>query len=164
MDNEEVVVDTLTPQEEPEESAEELKARLAKAEEVANNYKIRAEKAEARAKEEKEEVKSPLNLSAGDMMAIKNANVDPEDMDAVEDFAKWRKISLREALVHPEMKAILDYRNEIKTTTVATNVENVRRGATKINDETLVMNASMGKIPTSDDEIEALVAAKFKRK
>jgi hypothetical protein len=145
------------------EDIESVRARLAKAEEIAENQRIRAEKAEAKAKERKVE---PTNtsLNAGDMMAIKNANIDPQDMDLVEKFSKDNGLSLRESLQHPHVKAILAYEEELRTTAVATNVESVRRGASKMSSEALLQNASAGKIPTSDDEIEALISAKLKRK
>lgn len=145
------------------EDIESVRAKLAKAEEIAENQRIRAEKAEARAKEKKVEP-SNTSLNAGDMMAIKNANIDPQDMDLVEKFAKDNNMSLRESLMHPHVKAILAYEEELRTTAVATNVESVRRGASKISVDRLLENASAGKIPTSDDEIEALISAKLKRK
>lgn len=147
---------------EQEESIDEIKARLAKAEEIAENQRIRAEKAEAKAKAQP--AKAPSSLNAGDMMAIKNANISETDMDIVEKFARDNNLSLRESLQHPHVKAILAYEEELKTTAIATNVEGVRRGTVKVTDDTLLQNASAGKLPTADDEIERLVAAQMKHK
>jgi len=152
------------PEYEQEESIEEIKARLAKAEEVAQNQKIRAEKAEAEAKAKKEPVRTGnLTLNAGDLMAIKNADIDPEGMDIVEKYARDNNLSLREAIAHPHVKAILSVEKELKTTAIAANVEGVRRGTIKVSDDTLLKNADAGKLPDADDDIERLVAARFKR-
>jgi hypothetical protein len=143
---------------EQQEDVEELKKKLATLEAQKEHWRRKA----AEKKETVQEVQSSLTLSAGDMMAIKNADLAPQDMDLVEKFAKDNKLSLREALAHPHAKAILAYESELRNTAVATNVENVRRGSARIDPETLLNNASMGKIPTNDDEIEALIQAKRK--
>jgi hypothetical protein len=141
-----------------EESVEELKKRLATLEAQKEHWRDKANKTV--------EVKpSPrLGLSAGDLMAIKNADIEEKDMDLVEKFANDNGLPLREALHHPHMKAILAYEKEVRTTSVATNVENVRRGAVKVTDDTLISNAMNNKLPTTDDEIEQLIHAKFKRR
>jgi len=72
-------------------------------------------------------------------------------------------VSVREALKNPELKAILSLREEQRSTAAATNVSNVRRGQSKIDDGALLSNASAGKLPDSDDEINRLIAAKMKR-
>ena len=154
------------PQEEaqPEVNLEEKLAELEK--KLATTVAQKEHWREEAAKAKKAPAPTPtMNLSPGDMLAVQQAKItEADDMDRVAWFADSNGISLREALVHPEMKAILALREEQRRVAVATNVESVRRGSVKINDETLLQNASMGKIPTADDEIEALVSAKFKRK
>lgn len=162
---EQEVTPEVTEQEvevEPEVDVEAIKAELEKAKQIAENQRIRAEKAEAKAKVKPEPSNNSLN--AGDMMAIKNADLDPQDMDLVEKFAKDNNISLREALAHPHAKAILAYEAELRTTAIATNVEGVRRGSVKVTDDTLLNNASANKLPTTEDDIERLVSAKMKQK
>ena len=71
---------------ESSESLEELKERLAKAEELANNYKIRAEKAEKkseRTETPKVAPKKSSDLSPADIIALTKANIDPEDIEEV---------------------------------------------------------------------------------
>jgi len=145
------------------DEVEAMRAELEKAKQIAENQRIRAEKAEAKAKIRPEQ-QSSVVLNAGDMMAIKNADLDPKDMDLVEKYAKDNNMSLREAISHPHVKAILSYEAELRTTAIATNVEGVRRGTVKVTDDTLINNANAGKIPTSDDEIERLVSARMKQK
>jgi len=158
--------DSETESKEQEETIEELRAKLAeteaakvKADEIAENQRIRAEKAERKAKDSK----NNDSLSSYDMLAILAAKVDEEDTDRVIKFAKDEGISVREALKNPELKAILDVRAEQRDTAAAANTTNVRRGPSKTPDDVLISNASKGKLPESDEEIARLVAAKSKR-
>lgn len=177
MNDEEIVVadPTETPAEvvedddSPEESPEELKARLAKAEELANNYKIRAEKAEKKAKESEkpketkpEESKSE-GLSFKDSLAIINAKVHEDDIDEVVEYAKFKNISVAEALKSDAMKATLAIKEEYRTTANATNVNTSRRSNAKTTDEALLNNAAQGKLPESEEEIARLIAAHQKK-
>jgi hypothetical protein len=155
--------------EEVEAAAEEeqidWEARAKKNEELANNYKVRAEKAEKKAKEI---VPSENHISQTDSItlaaAIAKGTVEEDDLDRVQKFAKDEGVSIKEALKSDELKAILALRVEKRATAQAANVSNVRRGPSKASDEVLVSNASKGRLPDSDDEIDRLMAAKAKRK
>lgn len=155
---EDTEVEVSTTDQEEEETVESLKKKLANTIAQKEHWRTKAT--------EKKEAPAPSKngLSAGDIQAISNAKIQPEDMDRVEWFAAANNISLRESLAHPEMKAILALREEQRNTAIATNVENVRRGTVKVTDDTLLNNASMNKFPESDDQIEQLIAAKFKRR
>lgn len=167
-ENEQEVTLDATEQETEVEQVDEveaMRAELEKAKQIAENQRIRAEKAEAKAKAQTtQERPSASSLNAGDMMAIKNADLDPQDMDLVEKFARDNNMSLREALAHPHAKAILAYEAEVRTTAIASNVDGVRRGTIKVTDDTLLQNASANKLPTTEDDIERLVSAKMKMK
>ena len=141
-----------------EESIEDLKKKLATVEAQKEHWREKANKTgEAKPVQH-------LGLSAGDLMAIKNADIEEKDMDLVEKFARDNGLPLREALHHPHMKAILSYEKELRTTSVATNVENVRRGAMKVTDDALLSNAINNKLPTTQDESERIRYAKSKRR
>lgn len=158
----EVTTETEEVTEEVEESVEELRERLAKAEELANNQKIRAEKAERLAK-----AKPPTDVNAlasKDLVAIMNAKVPEEDIDEVVEYAKYKKTSVSEVLKDPIMKATLDLRSEERNTASAANTSTSRRGSTRIPDDVLISNASRGKMPENDREIERLMNAKYKQK
>lgn len=158
--HEEIVEEVQEETYEPQEDIEELKKKLATLEAQKEHWREKATKAVER---KPEVVNSPANtLTPGDLIAITNAKINAEDMDRVDWFAKSNGISLREALEHPEMKAILEIRNEQRQSAIASNVESVRRGSAKMSEETLLNNARMGKLPTTDDEIEALVQAQSK--
>jgi hypothetical protein len=159
---EETVEEVVEEVQAPEESIDDVKAELAKAKEIAENQRIRAEKAEKKSKEAPASETSAM--SAADLLAVMNAKVHEDDMERVEKFAKMEGVSIRQALKDPELKAILEVRAEQRTTAAAANVSNVRRGPSKASDETLIANAEAGKLPDSDDDIARLIAAKSKRK
>lgn len=163
-----VVVPETTSEETVEETVEEVKSRAAKAEELANNYKRRAEKAEEEAKKMRGTTKeTPVahvkgnDMSFRDTVAIVKANVPEEDLDEVLDYAKFKGVSIVDALKSDTIKATLSLRAEQRNTASATHVGSARRGAVKISDEALVSNAEKGNIPESDDEITRLLKIKM---
>lgn len=129
-----------------EETTEELKARLAKAEEFGKNQKIRAERAEKKAKETVTTESKP-DVSYRDGIALVRANVSEDDMDEVIDFAKFKKISVAEALKTTAIKSILKEKEEIRKTAAATNTGSARRSSSKVSDEEIVERASRGEFP-----------------
>lgn len=159
------VVVPETAEEVTPEPEDDLNVRLqeesdkrVKAEEIAENQRIRAEKAEARAKQFKEAAKPAL--SSSDLLAVTNANIHEDDIERVERFAKSEGLSIKEALKHVELKAILDVRGEYRRSENAVNIQNVRAGNAQVSDEKLVQDASQGKFPDDDYGVERLVAAK----
>lgn len=171
----ETVVVPETTSEETVETLEEVKAQYEaerqarlKAEELANNQKIRAEKAEGEAKKTRGTTKeTPVahvkgnDMSFRDTVAIVKANVPEEDLDEVLDYAKFKGVSIVDALKSDTIKATLSLRAEQRNTASATHVGSARRGAVKISDEALVSNAEKGNIPESDDEITRLLKIKM---
>lgn len=96
----------------------ELADKATKAEEVARNQKIRAEKAEAEAKKPKKEDRKEDNLSIKDWKALQD--VPEEDIDEVMDFAKYKGVSIAEAKANPVVQTILKTRLEERKTAQAT--------------------------------------------
>lgn len=155
---EEPAVET-EPEPVPEpESADDLKKKIATLEAQKNHYRDKATKREAL------ETSTRADMSPADLVAVMNAGVHQDDMERVERFAISEGLSIREAVANPELKAILDVRSEQRQTAVASNVENVRAGSSKMSGEALVNRAKKGDIPNSPDEIEALVAEKLRHK
>lgn len=150
----EEVIDTVETQ---EESVEEIKARLAKAEELANNYKIRAEKAE---KKSKTETKPTSDLSGLDILTLSKANVDSEDVEEVVNWAKYKGVSVSEALKSNELNAILNVRKDMRVTANASNTGASRRQTGKLSDEALLNQARSGKMPESEEDLDRLVRLK----
>lgn len=160
---EEVVVPETTEEEvEPEEEVVEevdWKAEAEKQKEIAENQRIRAEKAE---KKTKEKVEPTSTHSTSDIVAL--SKVHEDDIERVEKFAKDEGVSIKEALKNDELTAILNVRAEKRNVSDATNTGNSRRVSAKVSDEALIANASSGKLPTSDEDIDRLIAAKLKNK
>ena len=161
MQDEQVTEETLDTQEveevveveEQDEPVDDIKAKLAKAEELANNYKIRAEKAEAKAKE----APKAQELSAVDILAVSKANIEPEDLGDVVDYAKYKGISIAEALRSPVVKATLAEKEELRKSAAAVNTGAVRRTSSKVSDDQLLANARKGIMPDSDEDLARLV-------
>jgi len=98
--------DTLEPQ--GDESNEEL----AKLKEIAENQKIRAEKAERELKEMKEvkpqETPRENILSQSDMIALIKEDIEDDGLiDEVKTFAKLKNITVKEALKSSVMRAVI---------------------------------------------------------
>ena len=157
---EEVDSNAAETDESSEESVEDMRARLAKAEELANNYKIRAEKAEKKAKEPEAKTQSRQkdnDLSTMDIIALSKANIEQEDMVDVLEYAKFKGISISDVLKSPVFKVILQEKVELRTTAAATNTGGARRQTGKVSDEALLASASKGNLPESEEEISRLV-------
>ena len=159
--------DDVETDENSEESVEEIKARLAKAEELANNYKIRAEKAEEKSKKtetSKVDPKKQSDLSPVDIIAISKANIEAEDIEDVIDYAKYKGISLVEALKSPVVQATISQKNELRKTAQATSTGSVRRGTSQVSDAQLLENARKGILPDSDADLDRLTSLQVNRK
>jgi len=172
MDEEKKEEDALNPDEEADldETADADDDELKKAKELANNYKIRAEKAESLAKQLKnkpkdkiKEVKEPQveGLGLKDIRAL--SDVHDDDVDDVIDYAKFKGIPVAEAKISIAMQGILKAKKEERKTAEATRTGGSRGGSSKISDESLLDNASTGKLPESDAEIARLMKAKQAR-
>ncbi len=148
-----------------DESSNDLQTELEKAKQLAENYKIRAEKAERVAKQVKQpEVKPEAkseDLSQTDFYALVKANVAEEDISEIKDYANLKKISITEALKTSFIKSYLGDKEEQRKVAQATNVSNVRRGSSQVSEEVLEENARQGKLPTDDNEIKRLARNKI---
>lgn len=139
-----------------------------KAKELAENYKIRAEKAEKASKKGNSEgEKTPKNerneeMSPRDIIALTNANIADEDIDVVLDYAKFKKISVVEALKSSVVKATLAENEEHRKTAAATNIGTGRRGVQQKSENVLLSEFKSGKVPETDDEMERLALARMK--
>ena len=98
------------------------------------------------------------------MYALNKANVEEEDLSEVIEFAKFKNISVAEALKSSVVKTLLSEKEELRKTANATNIGNVKRGSTQVSDQTLLENASQGIMPESDEDIQRLAKARFEAK
>ena len=173
MEDEIVVADNSNTAEEEvletsnEESnnTDELAERLAKAEELANNYKIRAEKAERLAKAPKLDAQptpkqTPTagnDITTKDLYALMEAKVAEEDIEEVKEYASLKKISIAEALKTNIVKTILSDKAEQRQTAIAANVGSSKRGTGKVSDDALLAKAAKGELPENDADLERLI-------
>lgn len=132
---------------------------LAKAKEVAENQKIRAEKAEKERKVEKKEDTS--GLSTKDVIYLAKADIHEEDLSDVLDWAKFKNITVSEA--HKQLKTALDVRNAERKTAEATNTS-ASRASTVITGESLIDKAKQGQFSEKDEDIDKIVEARMQEK
>lgn len=148
-----------------EESSSELEARLAKAEELAQNYKIRAEKAERLAKavktsEPQKQTPTAGELGTKDLYALMEAKVPQDDIDEVTEYARFKGISVAEALKSNVVKTMLSDKAEMRNTAQASNVGTARRGSAKVSDEVLLSKASKGELPDNEEDMMRVIRAR----
>lgn len=154
--------------EETDESSEDefdWKAEALKQKQIAENQRIRAEKAEKKDKPEVSKVapKKQSELSAVDIIAISKANIEAEDVEDVLDYAKYKGISIAEALKSSVVKATLSQKEELRKTAQATSTGTSRRGTASITDAQLIANAEKGIMPESDADYDRLAELRLKR-
>lgn len=148
---------------------DEALANAKKVEEIANNQRIRAEKAEAKLKNSSPErtatskTGSP-EISVIDTIALSKANLEPEDIPEVLEYAKFKGISVSEALKSPIIAATLHEKAEYRKTAAAANTGAARRGSTKLSDSSLLENARNGIMPDSVEDIQRLSLLRRKAK
>ncbi len=138
--------------------AEERNEELKKAKEVAENQRIRAEKAE---KGKKEEHDIHPDLSTKDVLYLAKADIHEDDINDVLEWAKFKKISVSEA--HKALKGTLDVRAEERKTANATNT-GTSRPSTQISGEAIEEKARRGIFSEKDEDIEKLVEARMQAK
>lgn len=141
--------------------------------ELANNYKIRAEKAEKFAKELKGTPKNPepepkahteSELSQKDLIALMKSDVPEEDVDTVIKWSKLNEVTLSEALKSEEVKAILNVRSEQRKTADATNTQTTRRVDRGVTGEEILKKAYKNQMPESEEDMDKLIEARFEAK
>lgn len=162
-------VEETTPEVETEDDSEAL---------VEKNKKLfeRAKKAEADAREWKAKAQAPKpveatapekqeGISALDAMALMGAKVTvEEDINEVVDYAKFKGISVSEALKATAIKSILAEKAEQRATSEATNTGVARRGVTKPSPDKILEDASKGKLPEKPEDLaDAWMANKLRK-
>ena len=103
------------------------------------------------------------SLSAKDAILLAKANVELDDIDEVLDYAKYRKITIAEALKNPTLKAILADKVEERRTAQAT-ITRSPRSTPRQSPEALIDSARSGKISDKEADIDALVNARMEGK
>lgn len=146
---------------EREEEKKQILEKAKKAEELANNYKIRAEKAE---KKEPKDNAPKNDLSQTDMITLARADIHDDDIDEVLEYARFKKVGVKDALGSSVIKSMLAERKEERATADATSTGNKRPGGKAVTGNELLSQVEAGKFPDSDEDINKLVDARFKSK
>lgn len=139
-----------------------------KSDEIAQNQKVRAEKAEAALKQKPKGDTGASKTPEGeeysrlDILSLVRNNVPDEDVGEVSDYAKLKGISVAEALKTGIVQTILKTRAEERETAGATNTKKSARGTGKVNGTSLLDRArSHGELPDSDEGMRELAKARF---
>lgn len=143
----------------PTESVEELRAKLVKAEEIAENQKRRAEKAEKKAKE----TRATEGLATNDVLYLAKTDIDSNDIDDVVEYASKMGVSVKDA--HDFYRPILNARAEERRTANATNTGGSARGTVTVKGEDLLLKAERtGEVPEDTDGMLKLAQARLSGK
>lgn len=131
---------------------------FAKATELVNNYKTRAEKAE-KALKEGSGSSTTSDLPSKDIIYLSKASIHEDDVDEVIDMARLKKVSVQEA--HTFMKPILSQREEERKTALATQTRGGNRSGVQHTPAAVLEKANRGELPESDADIAALAEARM---
>jgi hypothetical protein len=100
-------------------------------------------------------------LSSKDLLALMKSEINEDDIDDVVEYAKFKKISISEALKTSTIKAIISEKSEYRKTAELTSTRNTRQSNTKVSDNTLLKKFSDGDVPEAgSDEAERLFWAR----
>jgi hypothetical protein len=128
----------------------------------------RAKKAEAALKEnkpaEKKKEAQTGNLSTLDIIALSKADIADEDIDEVLEYAKYKGISVKEALGASILKATLSEKNEERKSAQAVNTGATRRGSSQVSDDRLMADARKGVMPEKEEDMARLAILRIKNR
>lgn len=139
---------------------QEKALKASKAEELANNYKARAEKAENKLKENGEPEAKIEGITPKDVLVLSGAGIThEEDVAEVEKWAKFHNIPISQAIKDSTLQIVLNTKKEHRATELATNTRGGRQGVSNERPETILSKARSGQVGESDEDIERLVDA-----
>lgn len=153
--NEEVEEETTdeTPETEeenkPKETLEQKQARLKRQlSKVNKKLGISEEKPKEAVKSAQ---KAEEGLSQKDVIAISTASargeIHEDDVEEIVEYARFKKISVNEAIKSDVMKATIERNKEFRASAEATNTKKARAGTKSVTGDQLNRNLSKGEIP-----------------
>lgn len=101
-----------------------------------------------------EKPKESSELSQNDLYALIKNDVHEDDVSEVVDYARVKKITVKEALQSNVVKAILRDKEETRKTAQVSNTGTTRKSPTKVDADTLVEKARKGDLPQSEEEMK----------
>ena len=95
-------------------------------------------------------------LDPKDLLALAKADLHPDDLEQVQEFASFKKISLADALNDPMMKSMIADAAAVRKTAEATNTKGAR-GTNTPSDADIAKRASdTGEVPTDTEGMQSL--------
>lgn len=159
---EEINVDT-TEEETLELSREEievLKAKAAKADELERKNKQLFERAKKQSAAPQTDALSPM-----DVVLLSKSDVDANNIEEVLTYAKYRNMTVAEALKDTTLRAILKEKKEEQQTAAATQTRSSARGSSKVSGSDLLTKAeTSGEVPDTVEGMRAIAEARLARK
>lgn len=143
-------------------TAREMESRKKLYDAIGQKIKHRKEAEELRKKfptavQQPEKLEDKKDLSTKDIIAITNAKLYEDDIDDVVEYAKFKNITVAEALKSQVVKATLAEKAEIRKTAEATSTTVTRKGTTQISGRDILNKANKGEFPEKGSpEAEAL--------
>lgn len=137
---------------------EELQAKAKERDELEEKNKklfTRAKNAEARSATE--------GLSGDDALALAKADAHEDDYDTILDYAKFKKLKVREALKDTTLKAVLSASAEARKSAEVTHTKSVSRGSNKDKPEDVLQKALKGETIDSEEGMQAIFQARLAR-
>lgn len=152
MENEQEIIDSSIDTETTENTVEEAPEIDVEALKKENEtLKIQKEHWRKKANEPKAEVKVETapsqELTFKDQLALSNAQIHEDDLDEVVEYAKFKKISVSEALKSNVIKASIEEKSQLRKSAEATNTKPVRRGAVAPTAADVLSKAMKGDLP-----------------
>lgn len=150
-----------------EDELSTLKSRLTELENENTKFKRIAQQKERKLQQAKES--SPTTqtsnsaLSPRDLIALSRSGYDDEVLEEALEYARFKKIEIKDALNSSFIKAIANEKEEYKRTADATSTKS-SRASSKGRDESILSNADRGVMPDSDAEIERLALLRMKKR
>jgi len=142
------------------EEIEVLKAKAAKADDLERKNKQLFERAK------KQSIAPQTDtLSAMDAVLLSKSDVEADDIEEVLGYAKYRKMTIAEALKDATLKAILNEKKEERQTAAATQTRGGARGSSKVSGIDLLTKAeTSGEVPDTAEGMRAIAEARLARK
>lgn len=132
-----------------EDSVDFWKKKAATAEAQKDHWR---KKAQGATETKKETEASKDSLSSLDILALSRSNVHDEDIEDVVEYAKFKKISVAEALKSNTVKAVIAEKSEYRKTAEVTTTGAAKKTQSKVSDQALSENLSKGVVPEKGSE------------
>lgn len=162
-DNEALEVEITDDAEESEETITIPKSKWTEALAKQEHWKKKATTGKTEVKPETKQTQNEQSLSIKDTFALMKADVSEDDIEDVAEYAKFKKISIAEALKSSVVKSMIAEKEEFRKSQEASTTPNAKRGTPKVTDDVILENARKGKLGESEEDIKALFKARMKK-